>query len=272
MTLLDFARAKRRLNRWMAPRGAPVRRLGFTGNVHLRVQDRETGEETRRESQKNSITNIALFVDLIQGTSSDHLSSASNLRIKDSGGSTVKLIGSTASGPAAASGAQITMSFEDLSSDTYNPDDIELESSGSVKVAEVLNVAWSDKASSENWFVDWDISLSGGVTAGMNGMLDCITGVSSQHWDGTEASNNTQIQVYDGNPGSLEFSQAATAAVTQPTSTSLLFTFARTGAFTWGRIVFRNAAQGVDLDNWDLADQVAGADDTFTYELTVTFS
>lgn len=270
MNLRDFAALKR----WAGGgKMRDVRRVALKSNVHVRVVDRATGREVRKHHAKNTITNVALLVDLINGTSADHLSSAADLRIQDSGGGLIKTIGSQRSGfPTAAASAQITLGWEDLTTDAYNPDDLFMRTPANVTVAETLNVAWSNKLSSENWFFDWDISASGTgfQTAGLNGMLDALTG--GTHFDGTEGAATMRIQVYDFGDA-LELTQNINNASTQPTSTQLRFTFtvASGASRQWGRVETQWNPSTVWYDD-DIANQTQGVNDTFEYELTVTFS
>ena len=272
MTLLDFARLKRALLR--RNRRKHTYSGKFRSGLGVRVVDRETGKELRRHYKKNTVTGVATLVDLINGTSSDHLASGADLRIQDSGGGLIKTIGSQRSGyPTAASGALITLGWEDLTTDAYNPDDIYMRTPGGTTIAETLNVAWSNKVATENWFFDWDLSLSGTGfdNAGLNGMLDAITG--GTHFDGTEGAATMRIQVYDGSPGSLEVTQVINNASTQPTSTQLRFTFTVGSgtAYTWARVELQWNPSTLVYDD-DIANQNQGVSDSFEYEITISFS
>ncbi len=248
-------------------------------NVRLTRVDRETGRVIGIEECRNSITDIDKLLDLIDGSATDHLdASNATIQIKDVGGAEVKVITGQMSGfPTTPSAGSVTLKWADETSDTYNPDDIALYTNAAktTKVAEVLNVAWADKLASENWFFEWDIDISSGDgnfdNAGFDGMLECIVGASTQHFDGNEASNNMAIKVYDGTPGSLLFTQATTSATVR-TSTSLKWIFARTsGSGNWERVETHNNAQLNRLYDDDITGQVQNSGDTFTYEFTVTF-
>ena len=248
--------------------------VALFGNLHVRVEDKDhPGITIREHHQKNTVTNFEILVDLINGTSADHLDSGSDLRIQDSGGALIKTIGTQRSGfPTTAAGALITLGWEDLTTDAYNPDDLFMRTPALFSVAETLNVPWSNKLSSENWFFDWDLSASGTgfQTAGLNGMMDALTG--GAHFDGTEGASNMRIEVFD--PTVSEFFQNITEASTQPTSSQLRFTFDRAGGSNFWRRVetqFRPNTNAVWFDD-DITDQTQTIDDIFQYELTVSFS
>ena len=253
--------------------------VGVLMNVRLTRVDRETGEVVGRHESHNTITSIDKLLDLMDGSATDHPNNANaTIRILDSGASEVKkIVGCAATYPTTAAAGLVTWRWEDISADTYNPDDIQfLTATAGVKIAEELNVVWPNKPASENWFFEWDITLSSGDgnfdNAGFNGMLQCITGASTQHWDGTEGAANMAIKVYDGTPGTLQFTQAATAATVR-TTTSLKWIFVRsTGTATWSRVETHNNAQTNLLYDDDIATEVQGSGDTFTYEFTVTWS
>ena len=253
-------------------------------NVRVTVVDRATGKVKRihHTREHNTVTNIDKLLDLMDGSATGHLDANSDIIIKDDGGSTVASVLSCASGyPTTPASGSVTWKWEDISTDTYNPDDVYLQTSGGTVVAEALAVGWADKTASENWFFEWDLSISSGDSnfddAGFNGMLDCVVNRSTpggQHWDGTEAggSTNMHIKVYDGTPGSLEFSLATTADTVR-TTTSLKWIFVKSPvSATWGRVEVRNEAQGNLLYDDDITNDTQTTSDTFTYEFTVTFA
>lgn len=250
---------------------------GVKNNVRLTRVCRATGRVLGTDECHNAIVDIGKLVDLMDGAAADHLDAGADFRIKDSLGTTIKTIPAQQAGyPTTPAGGSVTLRWADETADTYNPDDVELLTNLGVKVAEVLNVAWPDKPVTENWYFEWDISISSGDTAfdtaGFNGLLECIVGASSQHWDGPGGANNMAIKVYDGTPGTLQFTQVATGHV-QPSAGSIKWTFQRsTGTATWGRVEVHNNAQGNRLYDDDIANEVQNTGDIFTYEFTVTFS
>lgn len=251
------------------------RPVGLVSNIHVRVEDKDHPGVLKREHRaKNTITNVALLVDIINGVSSDHLASGANLRIDDSTPTLIKEIGTQRAGfPTASSGASITLGWEDLTTDAYNPDDLYMETQGGVTVAQTLNVAWSNKLSSENWFFDWDVSASGTnfQTAGLDDMLDALTG--GGHFDGTEGGSFMRMEVFDF-VDAPEFNLQINNASSQPTSSQLRFTFTQAPGPVrdWGRVETQhNPGLNVWYDD-DIANQTQAAADAFEYELTVSFS
>ena len=255
-------------------------RAGVRSNVRLTRVDRATGRVLGIEERSNSITNIDKLLDLIDGSATDHPDTANaTLQIRDSGGAEVRLITGLMSGyPTTASGGAVTLKWADETTNTYNPDDIRLYTNAAktTYVPEVLNVAWANKPSSENWYFEWELSITSGDgnfdNAGFNGMLDCIVGESADHWDGTEGSSNMRIKVYDGTPGSLLFSVPVTSA-TARTTTSLKWIFERSsGSGLWARVETLNNLGSLVLYDDDITDITQNSGDTFTYEITITFS
>ncbi len=255
-------------------------KAGVRSNVRLTRVDRATGRVLGIEKCSNSITNIDKLLDLIDGSATDHLDNANaTFQILDSGASEVLLItGQETSYPTTPSGGSVTLKWADETSNTYNPDDIKLftEATKTTEVAEVLNVAWPDKPASENWYFEWTISITSGDgnfdDAGFNSMLDCIVGGSADHWDGTEGSGNMRIKVYDGTPGSLLF-QVAVSSATVRTTTSLKWIFERSsGSGLWARVETINNLGAILLYDDDITNATQNSGDTFTYDITVTFS
>ena len=256
----------------------------ITSNVRLRRVNRITGKETIEYARKhNTITNVALLCDLFCGISGDHLSSGANIRIQDSGGGLIKTIGTQRAGfPTAAAGTSITLGWEDLTTDAYNPDDLFMETVGGVIIAEALNVSFSNKLAIENWFFDWDISISSNDVlfddAGFDAMLDCITGAQSAHFDGTgSGAANMRIRVYDANTGgTLLVTEIVSEELTQPTTTSVRWRFlvaAGSGSGVWRRVQLENNAPSTTLlyNDTDI-DRSKPADTQFIYQATITLA
>jgi hypothetical protein len=229
-------------------------------------------------TNRNAITNVAHLVDLINGTSGNHVNSSSNMRIKDSIGTTVKLMTSMDTGypqEASAGNKLFVGGWADETADTYNPDDCEYEDSTGTKIAESLNVSWPNKPADENWYFEWEISLSEGVDAdwndaGLDLMLHLITGNSAYHF----AFNNWEIDVYDGEPGTFD-KMVPVQSTSQPTSTSLKGTFFSSGgAAVWSWVKHINNRGGSDLLIYDdqLSNKTQGADDEVTYTATISYS
>lgn len=255
--------------------------MGFQADLTVTRVCRETGEVLGTMEAKNAITaaGITRFIDLIVNDSSSHVDAGADLKIYNEANALQKTLTGLATGyPQAASGGSTTLRWADETVDTYEVDDFEiLAADGTTIVATITNSNFGTKPTTENWLYDWTLSVSGSAewtTAGLNQMLDLITGEQTVHWEANTGAGTLAIDVNNTDTPGNGTHDGVLATVETPAATTLEYEFPSSPpgvAKTWAHVrVMHNAVTSIWED--DIANQTQGANDTFTYVWTITFA
>lgn len=217
-----------------------------------RLEKFRRGESQPYEVQEthNAVTK-SLFLDLGRGASSDHVTSASDLRIKDSGGTVRATLAAMAAGyPSHATPGQMVAKWEDNSTNTYPAHTLEIVTPGGA-VFSTSAPNFGTKPANENWHYTYTLTFGAGTSwlteEGVDLWLKLVTGTSNSHFDAT-----TKLRVFDnwGDPelpptGEIEPVGGIVAqSVTRIDADTVRWSFkAPNGVFegNWVQVIIENA-------------------------------
>jgi len=257
--------------------------IGLVDNVKLTRVSKKSQLVVGVHTVHNTVSSVSLLVDLIDGTSSDHLASGSDFVIKNSGGTPVKTITSMDGGypVAATAGTQtVTGGWADETADTYDPHTAEWKSPAGTVVLTASVTSWPNKPASENWYFEWDLAISEGGDGnfhenGLDHLINLVIGNQTEHFD----ANDWRIEVWDGDPDISGVKQGTLSGAThsQPTSSSIRNVWTRaagggTWSWNWVRsIILDGAGQSTFYDD-DITNVTQTSDVSAQYTFTLSFS